>query len=197
MGDSWNIYREPDHDTKSPLRVHLFCSRNKDNKGIDGFARRRRAFIAHDSDIDATKAAFAAFVADGVAGECCRWYESVNARDPEAVRRQLIHRLVDGADVTRLQSLAASVAAKRECATEKRWLFDFDDRSSIRVAHFTCDVMAAGGFASDEIERHATPNGFAVVVPHGFDTRDLLAQWDRVELKRDDLLLRKWTETPA
>ena len=41
-------------------------------------------------------------------------------------------------------------------------------------------------------------NGYAVVVPHGFDTRDLLVKWNKeetiVEVKRDGMLLIDWRE---
>ena len=39
-------------------------------------------------------------------------------------------------------------------------------------------------------------NGYAVIVPHGFDTRYLLAKWNKeetiVEVKRDGMLLLDW-----
>lgn len=41
----------------------------------------------------------------------------------------------------------------------------------------------------EEIEFSETVTGFAVVVKHGFDTRNLLKKWKNVELKRDDMLL--------
>ena len=50
MGNSWNTFDAGAHDPRTPMRVHLFCSRNKDNVGVAGFTQRRRAFIALDSD---------------------------------------------------------------------------------------------------------------------------------------------------
>ena len=41
---------------------------------------------------------------------------------------------------------------------------------------------------------YKTPNGYAVVVERGFDSRDLLSKYPFVELKRDDMLCVKWTE---
>lgn len=39
------------------------------------------------------------------------------------------------------------------------------------------------------MEFRQTPHGFAIVIPHGFDTRELMSKWqDKVELKRDDML---------
>lgn len=177
----------------NPLRVHLFVSRNKDNAGLVGCRPRRIARLAYDSEADDMAGLFADFVEKGWPDEVSRWYSSVNARDPELVRRGLVHRLVDGADPVRLDGLAASVAAKASCAAEHRWLFDFDEKSARRVADFTRDVYSLGGFAAGEVERSATPNGFAVVVPRGFDTRGLMSKWGSVAtLKRDDLLLREW-----
>lgn len=207
MSSPWSIYDEPKHDPTSPLRVHLFCSRNKDNEDVEGFRQRRRAFVANDSDGASVARRFERFVAEGVLGERSRWYASVNARDPERVRRELMHKLIDGeSDLTRADALIAGIAARRECAAEGRWLFDFDDSSSCgykHVAEFKGDLKAAGGFAAcaevDSIEVHKTPHGYAVIAPHGFDTRELLAKWGcrddigvAVELKRDDMLLRDW-----
>jgi len=37
-----------------------------------------------------------------------------------------------------------------------------------------------------------TVNGYAVIVSHGFDTRNLLKKWFDVELKRDDYICCFW-----
>lgn len=39
-----------------------------------------------------------------------------------------------------------------------------------------------------------TPNGYGVVVDQRFDTRELLAKWTNVELKRDDLVCVEWAK---
>lgn len=201
MGSTWNTPETGNHDPQTPMRVHLFCSRNKDNAHVEGFKERRRSFLANDSDIDAIERRFERFVAEGRTGEMCRWYSSLNRRDPDVVRKQLIHRLVDGnIDVARLDSEAASIAARAECAAERRWFFDFDDPNRGTLAEFKADLWNAGGFLAKSetklIEVHKTPHGFAVVVPHGFDTRKLLDPdmgWgDKATLKRDDMLLRAW-----
>lgn len=200
MGSPWNAY-DIASNPNSPLRVHLFCSRNKDNARVEGFKQRRRSFLARDSDIESVERRFERFVAEGRTGEMCRWYSSLNSRDPDVVRRQLIHRLVDGnVDIARLDSQIASIAARAECAAERRWFFDFDDPNPATLAEFKADLWHAGGFlAKGEtklIEVHKTPHGFAVVVPHGFDTRGLLdpdTGWGgKATLKRDDMLIRAW-----
>lgn len=41
-----------------------------------------------------------------------------------------------------------------------------------------------------KIERYKTPHGYAIVVPHGFDTRKLMEKWKDydITLKKDGLL---------
>lgn len=39
---------------------------------------------------------------------------------------------------------------------------------------------------------HKTPNGYAVVVDNGFDTRKLLEKWSNVSLKKDAMLCFAW-----
>ena len=41
---------------------------------------------------------------------------------------------------------------------------------------------------------HKTKNGLAILVDHGFDTRELLEKWPNPEIKRDDLLLIRWDQ---
>lgn len=45
-------------------------------------------------------------------------------------------------------------------------------------------------FYDYEIEAHKTPHGYAIVVPHGFDTRKLMETWKDydITLKKDELL---------
>ena len=200
MGSLWNT-RDTPYDPESPLRVHLLCSRNKDNAHIEGFKERRCSFVARDCDVESVERKFERFVVEGRTGEMCRWYSSLNPRDPDKVCRRLIHRLVDGnVDIAHLQGDVAGIAARAECAAEKRWFFDFDDPNAGTLAEFKADLWHAGGFLANGetnlIEVRKTPHGFAVVVPHGFDTRELLdpeTGWgDKATLKRDDLLIRAW-----
>ena len=48
----------------------------------------------------------------------------------------------------------------------------------------------------EKAEKYKTPNGYAVVVNHGFDTRDLLKKWKDydITLKRDELLFLRMEE---
>ena len=82
----------------------------------------------------------------------------------------------------------ASVAAKKENASEFKWLFDFDEKKEL-IPEFISDIKNESNLTDEEIEFSETVTGFAVVVKHGFDTRNLLKKWKNVELKRDDMLL--------
>lgn len=185
----------PKVDKDSDIRVHFFVSRNKDNRDVSGFKPRKRAFVAYDSEDKALKIKFKNFVREGVKGEFCRHYVSVNARDPEKVRRAVIHKLVDGADFVGMDRLIASEAAKSECAKTKKWMFDFDCDDLDKLAEFSDDVHSFGNFPNDSLILYCTPHGFAAIAPHGFDTRELLKKWGSVAtLKRDDMLIIDWAQ---
>ena len=113
----------------SPIHVVLFVSRNKDNKDIEGFKERRQSFITHEP-IDSSKleVKFASFAAEGVAGETSRMYYSVNARDGKKIYQQLLHFLIDNPDfnLCSIQPKLAGIAAQKECALTKHWMFDLD-----------------------------------------------------------------------
>lgn len=199
MSNKWGSSRyatsSPKVDKDSDLRVHFFVSRNKDNHGVSGFKSRKRAFVAYDSESEALNTRFENFVREGVEGEFCRHYASVNARDAEKVRRAVIHRLVDGADFIGMDRLVASEAAKPECAKTKKWMFDFDCGDWDKLVEFSGDVHSFGGFSNDSVTFYDTPHGFALVVPRGFDTRELLEKWGSVAtLKRDDMLIVDWAQ---
>lgn len=194
MSNKWGSLPMVDKD--SDIRVHFFVSRNKDNRDVSGFKPRKKAFVAYDSEGKALTAKFEKFVREGVKGEFCRHYVSINPRKPEKVRRAIIHKLVDGADFIDMDRLIASAAAKPECARTKKWMFDLDCGcyNWDKMVEFSKDVSSFGGFPNDSVSSYCTPHGFAIVVPHGFDTRELLKKWGSVAtLKRDDMLIVDWT----
>ena len=173
-----------------PIHVVLFVSRNKDNEGVEGFKERRKSFITHKTGLE-LQDEFNDFVAHGVHGEMSRIYYSVNARDSQKIYTHLMHFLFDNPDFN-LCSIApklAGIAAKKECALEKKWLFDFDIDDKCIVIGFTEDIIKFSNLTQQDIKTYKTPNGYAVVVEHGFDTRELMEKWgEEVTLKRDDLL---------
>lgn len=169
-------------------KVVFMCSRNKDNKDVMGFHERKETFFYH-SDSQKNFRRFDAFVRAGVTGEFCRMYVSVNARDLDKAKKNLMCEMVqnDDFDLTKVETRAVSHAMKPECAAEHHWLFDFDCTDKTALFHFLAEV----GDYSPEVFK--TPHGYAVVVEHGFDTRELMERWkDVVTLKRDDMLCLRW-----
>ena len=164
----------------------MFVSRNKDNREVKGFKERRKAFLS-DRDPETLIPRFKRFVREGVDGEVCRFYRSANPRDLEKARKKLIVALVeaDSPDtLLRIEARTVSIAMTAECAAERKWLFDFDCNDEQKVKEFMDDVIHDGGF--DQLPFYATPHGFGVIAPHGFDTRNLMAKWGACcDLKRD------------
>ena len=176
-----------------PIYVVLFVSRTKDNKDIKEFTERREAFITHCTWNDEKLITqFEEFANRGKKGELSRMYISINQRNGKKIYKELLHFLLDNPDFN-LCSLApklAGIAAKKECALSKKWMFDFDSEDEEALNNFVADIHQYAGSINMEI--HKTPHGYAIVVEHGFDTRKLLVDWPEVGLKRDDLLCIKW-----
>lgn len=179
---------------ESPVYVVLFVSRKKDNTCFENFVERRMSFITHDTlDSETLKRKFSDFVNAGQPGETSRLYYSVNERDGEKIYKTLLHFLIDNPEfnLCSIESKLAGIAASKECAKTKRWMFDFDINDIDAVAEFCEDV---GNYIdSDLIHVHKTPHGYAVITDRGFDTRELFKKWNQdVGLKRDDLLCAYW-----
>lgn len=197
---------------KGDLKVVLFKSRNKDNKTLEGFKERAESFMTYE-DAQLLEDRFKRFVNRGVVGELSRFYISVNARDSNKLKKSLLHYLIehDNFDMTDIESKVVSLASKKENSKENRWLFDFDEIDYSQKGNYS---WAIEGFDKDlilqrrltefledlecyfdkaHIEVHQTPNGYAVIVHHGFDTRNLLDKWENVTLKRDALLCCNWS----
>lgn len=177
------------------LKVVLFLSRNKDNKHLEGFKGRTKSFLSSRS-VGELREEFNIFVNEGVEGEMSRFYHHVNSRDNNKVRKALMHYLLDHEDtnMASIEQRVASLASKKENARESKWLFDFDEDTK-KLDEFLEDVNT---YSSSEtlVADYKTPNGHAVVVSQGFDTRELLAKWSNVELKRDDMLCVDWKVRP-
>ena len=99
-------------------------------------------------------------------------------------------------NLTNLPSIAVSIAAKKENSAGKQWFFDFDLQDETLLAEFVSDVEKESSQYQNsepiEISTQKTVNGYAVIVSHGFDTRNLLKKWSDVELKRDDYICCFW-----
>ena len=173
------------------LKVVLFTSRNKYNKDVPGFKQRSKTFLTtKDKDDKTIIDEFENWSEQGLSGETSRFYISVNSRDSDKINKAFIHYLLNNPQISPASypQRVASVAAKKENASEFKWLFDFDEKKEL-IPEFISDIKNESNLTDEEIEFSETVTGFAVVVKHGFDTRNLLKKWKNVELKRDDMLL--------
>lgn len=182
-----------DNNTCTRHVVVLMISRNKDNKDVEDFVERRESYFTKWNFYKIYNK-FSHFVEDGVEDEFCRLYISINSRDPEKVNKKLLHKLIDkDIDLTYIQSEIAGLAAQHDCAIEKQWFFDFDNKDINLAKEFISDINKIDNSVSSiTIE---TPNGYAITASHGFDSRELLNKWKNivdVELKRDDLICFSW-----
>lgn len=173
----------------SDLYVYLIRSRNKDNKDVPNFKERAKTIVEYKENEDRVIKEFHRFAADGVPGEQTRLYRSVNSRNEEKIREELIIRLLRGKpSVTTLNRTLVSVAQQAENRDESKWLFDFDVNDEEKVDDFIDDIYFYSGIENHEL--HKTPHGYAIIVPHGFDIRELVKKWKDydITLKRDELL---------
>lgn len=175
----------------SNLYVYLIRSRNKDNKDIPNFKERARTILEYKENEDKVIDAFKSFAAKGLPGEQTRLYRSVNSRNEEKIREELIIRLVrDKPSMTQLNRTLASVAQQVQNRDESKWLFDFDVDNYLSRTEFIKDIVEFSNIEEDDIKSYDTPHGFHIVVPHGFDTRELMELWKDydITLKKDELL---------
>ena len=178
---------------ENAVYVALFVSRNKDNKYLPSFKERRKAFIYHASEGDKVLKEFDNFVKQGLDGEMSRLYVSVNERDMKKTQQKLIHYLIDNPDfdLCNIQAKVAGFAAQKDCAATKHWMFDFDCNDANKEFEFECDIYDITGYM--KIDTLDTPNGYCVIVDHGFDTRKLMKKWgDIATLKKDDFACVYW-----
>lgn len=190
----WGI----EHTESDLCHVVLFVSRNKDNNRegykIENFKERRRAFITDEPfDSERLKKKFNDFVEEGVEGETSRFYYSVNARHVPTVRTKLLHFLIDNPNfnLSCINGKIAGLAAEADCAAERKWLFDFDIKDTDVVQEFLDELSEYAGEEVDVEVVKPTPNGFAIVVSRGFDSRKLCSdyRWEGyVCRKKDDML---------
>lgn len=174
----------------SNLYVYLMRSRNKDNKNILNFKERAKTILEYKENEDKVIEAFKSFAAKGVPGEQTRLYRSVNSRNEEKIREEFTIRLLrDKPSMTQLNRTLASVAQQVQNRDESKWLFDFDVDDDKLALGFIHDITNYG-FVFEQIEMHKTPHGYAIIVPHRFDTRKLMEKWKDydIALKKDELL---------
>ena len=181
----WNTIKE---STENNLYVVLFISRNKDNKDIKNFKERRKAFVSSKS-IEELKQEFLIFRNKGFDSEKCRFYISTNARNRIKINRALIHFLIDNPEISSedIPAMLVRIAARKENALEKKWLFDFDDNDEDNCNTF-CNMINDIN-PNVNITKYKTPNGFHIISDRGFDTRKLFEKFPKITLQKDGLRL--------
>ena len=175
----------------SNLYVYLISSRNKDNKDIPNFKERAKTILEYKENEDKVIEAFKSFAVKGVPGEQTRLYRSVNSRNEEKIREEFIIRLLrDKPSMTQLNRTLASVAQQVQNRDESKWLFDFDVDDELLMNDFVHEIVMYSEIPLLDIQVYKTPHGYAIIVPHGFDTRGLMEKWKDydITLKKDDLL---------
>ena len=175
----------------SNLYVYLMRSRNKDNKDIPNFKQRVKTILEYRENEDKVIEAFKSFAAKGLLGEQTRLYRSVNSRNEEKIREELIIRLLrDKPSMTQLNRTLASVALQVQNRDESKWLFDFDVDDELLMNDFVHEIVMYSEIPLLDIEAYKTPHGYAIIVPHRFDTRELMEKWKEydITLKKDELL---------
>lgn len=172
----------------SKYHTILFKSRNKDNKHLEGFKERSKSFLS-DKPVEELEDKFEKFADEGVEGESSRFYRSVNSRDIKKANTKLVHYLIDNPDFPphKLQTKLVSLASEKNCAVENKWLFDYDGEDT-EVINFAERVEEYFEGKEQDVQITRTVSGFAVTVPHGFDTREILKEWPDVSLHRDGQL---------
>mgnify|MGYP006982395834 CR=1 FL=1 len=174
----------------SDLYVYLIRSRNKDNKDVSNFKERTKTILEYKQNEDRIIKEFHKFAADGVPGEQTRLYRFVNSRNEEKIREELIIRLLrHKPSMTKLNRTLASVAQQAENRDESKWLFDFDVDDEEKADEFIDDIYFYSGIENHEL--HKTPHGYAIIVPRGFDIRELIEKWKDydISMHKDGLLL--------
>lgn len=192
-GEKYFILDE--EELKNGLHVVFFVSRNKDNTNVENFKQRKKVFLTTRSpeNFNLTQE-FQAFANEGLPHEVSRFYYSVNKRNEDKVRKEVLHYLIDNPtfNLASLPQKVASLADRPEMALESKWMFDFDIKSQREMFGFAQEVAERANISMNDIKITRSINGWHLVVPHGFDTRELLEKWKDVELKRDGMILADW-----
>ena len=175
------------------LAVVTFCSRHKDNQNIEWFKPRCKAFPVYLNPIDSEtlKAKFQKFCEDGLPYEVSRFYITLNARYERGVQNDLIcHMLQNGANLSNMNRVTTSVAARCNDLVTKCWMFDVDGddmtQQSIEFAvmMYTQNQQLASG-VRQAAALYKTKSGCHVITSAHFDTRKIEQYYSQATLKRN------------
>lgn len=185
-----NHLTDPDH-----VHILFFTSRNKDNPNLPDFRQRHESFLI-DKEPEFYLKRFQNFVDKGVPGELSRMYVAITPRSQKAICKALQHELIDkDINLIKFDSKLVSLASKPNCIPTgytPGWMFDFDkvDHMEVALKNFLVDLRLAyektrGKREAIEIDVYPTISGYAIIPSQKFDTRELLAKYTNVELKKD------------
>ena len=167
----------------------LFKTRNKDNKHLENFKESTAQFLL--KDLDEVQEMFNMWLNRRNVGQLGKCYISINEHNGELIQKQLISYLaLNELDLSKIEAKTVSIAMLPQCAVTKKWLFDFDYGEESQLMEFIQDIKQIDNTL--EVEYKKTVHGYAVVVNHGFDTRELLKKWTECGNKKDGMLLYDW-----
>lgn len=168
-------------------KLVVFTSRNKDNKGLEGFKQRSHELFVSETTTYVEEE-WNSFVNNGVEGELSRMYVSYNDIDTVKTNVAMTHYLIDHPDtpIHKITDKFAAAAMQTDNLATKRWLLDLDEVDYDEVDEF---LLSNTDLEPSEIEVYETYSGYAIVVAHGFDTRKLLETFPTIENKKANGLL--------
>lgn len=85
-----------------------------------------------------------------------------------------------------LDGRMVSEAMERDYDLDGKWLLDVDTTDSAEIDQMF-DILKKH-FDITQVYGERTLNGYAIVLPHSFDSRELLAACPNVENKKDGML---------
>ena len=173
------------------VKVITFVSRNKDNSHIEGFKQRKRAFITDKTPSEINEE-FKDFVNKGLIGELSRFYVSVNDRNLDKVKKELLYKLIDSdnsADLLHMSGKLASIAMQSKNAASKKWMLDVDTFDRTVLGDALVYILDKGAEVDFMLE---TINGYHIITNRGFDTRELLKKHPEITLNKDGMYLINW-----
>lgn len=175
------------------LYSYMFISMEKDNEDVENFHDRCKLVLEYEENEDNVHDSYLKFVSNGVVGEKTRLYRSVNARDEERMRDELMIKLLrDNPSMANMESVMMSVAKSDFCRAEYKWLINIDSNDESIIGGICVNLSEMG--VPHEVTK--TPNGYAIVCEHGFNPIDFKEKWKGVDftINKDAFLFKEIQE---